>query len=411
MSSTSVILVKYSELALKGGNRASFEKRLVDNLKRGLGSTPVQVERLQGRILIRPRSAEAERLAFEVLERSFGVHSYVSARSTSNDLSAISRAAAALIGSSPPNTFAVRARRALKSFPSSSQEIAQAVGRTLQSQFPKLTVDLDQPETAVFVEVRSEGAFVYLNRDINYAPGGLPEGISGRGLLLLSGGIDSPVAGWWAMKRGLAMDAVYFHSPPHTSDKAREKVLDLARVLARWKGRPMRVFVPRLTDIQLAITRRGPEKYWTVLLRRSMRRLVGGLAARPPMGLQPYQTAVTGDSLAQVASQTLENLAAAEAASDLLTLRPLIGFDKSEIVARAQAIGTYEISIRPFLDCCSALTPRRPATHSRRSDLERAEVACGLAELESQALSELRLYEVSPQEIREIREAKEIREI
>jgi thiamine biosynthesis protein ThiI len=254
------------------------------------------------------------------------------------------------------------------------------LGRAVQQRHPGLRVDLGRPDLRIHVEVREREAYVYDR--VEPGPGGLPVGSSGRALLLLSGGIDSPVAGWMAMKRGLHVDSVHFHTPPYTAPQAAEKAVAIARELAAWGGRPTRVQLVPLTAVQQAIGAAVPERWWTVVLRRVMVRVAGRLARR-----SGHRALVTGDSLGQVASQTLENMAVVDAAAELPILRPLIGLDKAEIVERARRIGTFELSVQPFEDCCVLLSPRHPATRAQPEAVALAERELALPDLIEAALT------------------------
>jgi thiamine biosynthesis protein ThiI len=239
-----------------------------------------------------------------------------------------------------------------------------------------LPVDVHRPELVIKVEIDTDAAFVFAR--VVPGPGGLPVGTGGAAALLLSGGIDSPVAGWSAMRRGCTLSAIYFHSFPYTGDRTREKVLDLARRLASWQG-AITVHVVHFTEVQKALRAHGPGELAVLLYRRMMMRAASRIAAAGGA-----RALVTGENLGQVASQTLENLGVIEDAAELPVLRPLLTFDKIEIIARAQAIGTYDLSIQPYDDCCSLFVPRHPATRARVSDLRRAEAGLDVAAMAAQ---------------------------
>ncbi|MEX0672933.1 MAG: tRNA uracil 4-sulfurtransferase ThiI [Candidatus Paceibacterota bacterium] len=394
------ILVKYSEIALKGRNRRLFEERLVSNIKAVI-SKDTTIKRERGRIRVTLENDGDLRPAREALSRVFGIHLFAEAVMVENDIEVITQVAIekfrTLIKGNTNLKFALVTRRADKDFSYSSQQINVQVGKVLQDEIPGLGVDLDDPDVTLFIEVREGGTYLYTDKDQTSGPGGLPVGMSGRGLALMSGGIDSPVACWIGMKRGLSMDAVYFHSAPYTGEKAKEKALDLARVLARFKGESMTVYAPSLAEIQKQIAQQASEGYWTILFRRSMHRIAERIAQEKHYGLL-----VTGDSLAQVASQTSENLTAVDAVSSMLTIRPLIGYDKFETIQLSKRIGTYEISTRPFEDCCSVFTPSEPKTKARLRDVERAESRCDLAGLEAQAFEQMQVFEVTPGEVKKL---------
>jgi thiamine biosynthesis protein ThiI len=340
------ILIRYSEIALKGKNRHFFEQALSRNLKQAVKNTGTQIVRLHGRFLaVAPEGKTAA--VMEKLQKVFGAVSLSEVFPASRDMAGIKETAAAVVASLPRNlnTFKVETKRADKSFPLTSPEVNNAIGAFLLGQFPHLKVDVHQPLFTLFIEIGPEEILLY--HDSIAGPGGLPVGASGKGLLLLSGGIDSPVAGWLAMKRGLSIEALHFHSFPFTSLRSREKAADLCRMLARY-GHAVPFNLLSLTEVQKEIRARCPEELAIILLRRMMMRAAEALSRK--RGLQAL---ITGESLGQVASQTLESLNVISAATRMLILRPLIGMDKVEIVNRARAIDTYEISIRPYEDCCT----------------------------------------------------------
>lgn len=367
------ILVRYGEIALKGKNRRFFEEALRRNLKEGVRGTGAEVIRLHGRFLVKaPEEARAEVL--RRLGRVFGVVSVSPVRTVPLDMEAIRAAAADLARDMPENchTFKVEAKRANKSFPLATPEINRDLGAHLLKALPHLQVDVHEPSFRLYVEIGFQEAFLYHDR--HAAPGGLPVGVSGEALLLISGGIDSPVAGWMAMKRGLALQAVHFHSYPFTGERSREKVLDLCAVLARYGG-PIRLHLAGVTDIQKELRSRAPEALGVILLRRVMMRVAEALAAEEKLG-----ALVTGESLGQVASQTLDGMKVVSAASSMLILRPLVGLDKHEIMDRSRAIGCYEISTRPYEDCCTLFVPRHPATRPSLEQVQRIEDSLPLGE-------------------------------
>lgn len=368
------ILIRYSEIALKGKNRHFFEQALSRNLKQAVKNTGTQIVRLHGRFLaVAPEGKTAA--VMEKLQKVFGAVSLSEVFPASRDMAGIKETAAAVVASLPRdlNTFKVETKRADKSFPLTSPEVNNAIGAFLLGQFPHLKVDVHQPLFTLFIEIGPEEILLY--HDSIAGPGGLPVGASGKGLLLLSGGIDSPVAGWLAMKRGLSIEALHFHSFPFTSLRSREKAADLCRMLARY-GHAVPFNLLSLTEVQKEIRARCPEELAIILLRRMMMRAAEALSRK--RGLQAL---ITGESLGQVASQTLESLNVISAATRMLILRPLIGMDKVEIVNRARAIDTYEISIRPYEDCCTLFVPRHPATRPTLERVEKAEEALEIERL------------------------------
>jgi tRNA uracil 4-sulfurtransferase len=364
-----VILCRFGELFLKSGNRRRFETILHKNMRAAIaGIAGARVEPVHGRVLVHVSDDSAAEEIADRLERVFGLVSVSLAAVTGADFDEIALAAVALardeLEARRPASFKVEARRGDKRFPRTSMEIGRDVGARIV-EATGLRVDVHHPELRVGLEVATDRAFVYAG--VRAAPGGLPVGVSGRALLLLSGGIDSPVAGWLAAKRGLALDAIYFHSPPYIGEKSRDKVVALGRLLARWQALDS-ITVIGFTETQKRLRDAGPAELAVVLYRRMMMRIADAIADRCNAdGL------VTGENLGQVASQTIQNLSVIEAASRHLILRPLLTYDKVETTALARRIGTYDTSVLPFDDCCSLFIPRHPATAARVQDAERAE--------------------------------------
>lgn len=376
-----VLLIKNGEIILKGLNRPVFESLLVRNIRRRLeGLGPYTVERSQSTITVAP---ENDGFGFEEaaqrIGRVFGIASFSRALVLPKEMEAIRRGAApylekALAGA---KTFKVEAKRSDKKFPLTSPEIAADLGAALLDAFPHLSVDVHRPDVTVYCEIRDTSAFLHAG-SIQGA-GGMPIGSNGRAALLISGGIDSPVAGWMMAKRGVELCAVHFASPPYTSERAREKVLELLRLVGRYSGR-IACFVVPFAEIQLAISEHCPEEFYTLIMRRHMMRLAGRVALAQHCG-----ALVTGESIGQVASQTMEALACTEAASELPIFRPLIGMDKEEIVAVARKIGTFETSILPYEDCCTLFTPKHPRTRPKLHYVEEAEARLNFGPLLDQA--------------------------
>jgi tRNA uracil 4-sulfurtransferase len=377
MEDAGVLLCRYGELFLKSGNRRRFERVLADNIRAAVSDLPkATVQTTHGRTLVRVRRDDLDDAASR-LERVFGLVSFSVARKVdaAPDLEAIGAAAVdearAAIARDRPASFKVESRRADKRFPITSLEISRQVGGRIHDA-TELKVDVHTPALTIGIEVAPVGgAFVYAGT--RAAPGGLPVGASGRALLLLSGGIDSPVAGWLAAKRGLALDAVYFHSPPYVGEKSRDKVLSLARKLARWQAVRSVTVVP-FTEVQKRLRAAGPGELAVILYRRMMMRIADAVADQ--VGADGL---VTGENLGQVASQTIHNLTTIEDAARRVVLRPLLTYDKVETTALAQRIGTYDTSILPFDDCCSLFVPAHPATRSRVQDVAPAEAKLDLA--------------------------------
>jgi thiamine biosynthesis protein ThiI len=380
------VLCRYGEIFLKGGNRAFFEKKLVENMRRAVRPLGARVERLHGRVLVWPPAPHeggddgaALQHIVVALQHVFGLASLSPVRLVDKELGAIAAAAVEEARRVPPGTtFKVESRRADKRFPLASPELSRQVGAAVV-EATGLPVDVHRPALAIGVEIGFEHAYVF-GRTLP-GPGGLPVGSSGAADLLLSGGIDSPVAGWMAMKRGCNLAATYFHSFPYTGDRTRDKVAALARKLAAWQGEIALRVVP-FTEAQKAIRDAGDPRLAVVLYRRMMMRVAERLArARGALAL------VTGEALAQVASQTLENLGVIGAATTLPILRPLIGHDKLDTIALARRIDTYELSIAPYEDCCSLFVPEHPETKAKPEAVARLEARLDVPALVEQCVA------------------------
>lgn len=349
------VIVHYHEIGLKGRNRGFFERRLVRNLESSLSDCDHEgIEVLTGRLVIHT-SAEPSAILLERVSRVFGVASYAPVAISESAIAAITDAALELLSARSFETFAVSARRATKELPFTSREINIEVGAAVQAARYK-AVDLSAPDVRVHVEVVGGRSFVYIDRF--EGPGGLPVGVSGKVFSLLSGGIDSPVATYRILRRGAKAVLCHFHSAPFTDRSSARKAEELATLLADWQGDTTLYLVP-LGEAQQEIVLVAPPELRVVLYRRLMVRIATALSAR-----EGAKALVLGDSLGQVASQTLENIACVDDASVLPVLRPLVGDDKQSIISEARRIGTYETSILPFEDCCSLFVPRSPATRA-----------------------------------------------
>ncbi len=378
-----VILIKNGELALKGQNRGTFEHALIRNLKRVLGPLGEAVYSCrQSTVTVEPAAEDYPfSRAVELLPRVFGVAGYSVAAELPKNLDELLRAAPGLLSDtlSGAKTFKVEAKRADKSFPATSPEICDKLGAALCEAYPELKVDVRNPEVTVLAEVRD--SYIFLHTAQQKGAGGLPVGTGGRGVVLLSGGIDSPVAAWMMAKRGMELSAVHFASPPYTGPRSLKKVEDLTRVLSRYLGEIKLQVVP-FTRAQEEISHIVPESFTTLVTRRFMMRIASRLAERSRRG-----ALVTGESLGQVASQTLPAIAATDAVSSLPVLRPLIGFDKEDITRIARDIGTFPISSLPFEDCCTVFTPRHPRTNPKLEEVAEAESALDTAALVDEAVA------------------------
>lgn len=378
------ILIRYGEIALKGKNRSFFEKKLHHNIKSALKGLETKVVRMHGRFLVTGPSAYEAEIAGR-LSRVFGIVSVSSVATAPLDPAEIEEKALDVVGkiTLPGNTFKVEARRPNKNFSLTSPELNRIIGAAILGKHPCLKVDLHDPSFKIFVEVGAKEAYLY--HDHVAGPGGLPVGVSGRALLLLSGGIDSPVAGWMVMKRGLGLEALHYHSHPFTGLRSREKVIDLCRTLSLSCGR-VRLHLVSVTGIQKEIHTHCPSELGIILLRRMMMRIAERLSC--DRGLEAI---VTGESLGQVASQTLESMIVIDKATSKLVLRPLLGMDKHDIVSLAESIGTYEISIRPYEDCCTLFLPQHPATRPGLEKVIEAEGALDIDHLTETALDSMEI--------------------
>ena len=366
-----MILCKLGEVVLKGLNRRGFEDKLISNLRRRVSKCGnFRVYSKQSTLYVEPAGEDCDLdAAFSACRQVFGVIAVSRARPCAKDVPAIIATAKDYLCAelSAASSFKVESKRADKSFPLTSIQLSQQVGGALHQAVPGLAVDVHDPELTVFLEIRDDAAFVH--GPATPGAGGLPLGMGGSAVTLLSGGIDSPAASWMMAKRGVLLEPVHFFSPPYTSQAAREKVERLARELAPWCGR-MRLQIVPFTEIQEEIRRRCPEELFTLIMRRFMLRIAQRCADEIRA-----RAIVTGECLGQVASQTMEGLRCTEDAAELPVLRPLIGMDKEEIVRLSRRIGTFETSILPYEDCCTVFTPRHPRTRPRLDEVREAEAA------------------------------------
>ncbi|MCM1106243.1 MAG: tRNA 4-thiouridine(8) synthase ThiI [Blautia sp.] len=352
-------LIKYAEIAVKGKNRYLFEDALVHNIERQLEEVEgdFSVRRENGRIYVETEGDYDYGETLEALQRVFGIVGICPVILVEDEgFEALASHVLEHVREAYPDshfTFKVDARRARKNYPMTSMELAAALGERILEAFPGTRVDVHQPEVVVHIEVRP---LINIYSTELPGPGGMPIGTAGRAMLLLSGGIDSPVAGYRMAKRGVTLDAVYFHAPPYTSERAKQKVLDLAAKVARYSG-SIRLHVVNFTDIQMYIYEKCPHEELTIIMRRYMMRIAEHFASEGKcLGL------VTGESIGQVASQTMQSLAVTNEVCTLPVYRPLIAMDKQEIVATAERIDTYETSILPYEDCCTIFVAKHPVT-------------------------------------------------
>lgn len=345
-----LILVKYGELALKGDNRTYFENKLVKNIKNALnGYEDIKVEKTHGRIYIEYPGNVND--IIDKLKKVFGIVGITIAKKVDLNIETIYKTAIDIMREHSGKSFKVETRRPNKSFPYESMEISRMVGAKVLENVDNIYVDVHNPDVILNIEIR-ERAYLYIG--VIDGIGGMPLGTNGKAMVLLSGGIDSPVAAWMMMKRGVEVEAIYFHSPPYTQERAKDKVIDLCKTLTEY-GQIIYLHVVNFTDFQLAIYDKCPPKMTTIIMRRMMMRVAENIARK-----YDAMALVTGESLGQVASQTIESLYCTNAVVKMPVFRPLIGMDKSEIVELAQKIGTYDISIRPYEDCCTIFVPKHP---------------------------------------------------
>ena len=378
-----MILLKLGEMVLKGLNRRSFEDKLQANIYRRLNNLgQFRVYTRQSTTYVEPMTGECDMDgAWEALTKVFGVVGLSRARACEKDKDAILAAAREYLDDklSAARTFKVETKRADKTFPMTSIQLSQYVGGELDELYPDLKVDVHHPELTVHVEVREKAAYVH--GPSQPGAGGLPIGMGGTAVSLLSGGIDSPVSSYMIAKRGVQLEMVHFFSPPYTSQQALDKVVRLAKELTPWCGR-MKLHIVPFTEIQEEIRRACPEDHFTLIMRRFMMRLAERVARRTGA-----KALVTGESLGQVASQTMDALAVSDQACALPVLRPVIGMDKTEIIAISRRIGTFETSILPYEDCCTVFTPRHPKTHPHLEEVLEYEKALDVEGLIERALA------------------------
>ncbi len=367
----STFLLKYGEIGIKGKNRYLFEDALVRQVRRALSDVDgeFKVYKSQARIYVDCVGEYDFEDAAAHLKRVFGLVGICPVvRLTDTGFEGLKKDVVAYMDETYPDknlTFKVETRRAKKSYPKNSMEISRDLGEAVLYAFPEIRVDVHHPDVMLNVEVRTDGIYVY--SQVIPGAGGMPVGTNGKAMLLLSGGIDSPVAGYMIAKRGVEIEAVYFHAPPYTSERAKQKVIDLAKIVSRYAG-PIKLHVVNFTDIQLYIYDQCPHEELTIIMRRYMMRIAEYFSQKDGcLGL------VTGESIGQVASQTMQSLAATNDVCKEPVYRPLIGFDKRDIVELAEKIGTFETSIQPFEDCCTIFVAKHPVTKPNVEVIRRSE--------------------------------------
>ena len=379
-----IFLLKLGEVVLKGQNRQSFEDKLLANVRRRVKNCgSFQCSLRQSTIYVEPQGEDCDmEAAWDACRQVFGIAAVARAVPCEKTVDAIVEAARTYLADAfaVAKSFKVESKRADKMFPMNSIQLSQAVGGDLAELFPHVAVDVHNPDLTVFVEIREK--YAYVHTPSVPGAGGLPIGMGGRAVSLLSGGIDSPVSSWMMARRGVELEMVHFVSPPYTSQQAQDKVLELARLLTAWTGRLL-VHIVSFTEIQEEIRRNCPEEYFTLIMRRFMMRIAEAIARKANAG-----ALVTGESLGQVASQTMLALGVTEDVTSLPVLRPLIGMDKVEIIRMSREIGVFDTSILPYEDCCTVFTPRHPATRPRLEDVRQAEAALDVESLVQKALAD-----------------------
>lgn len=352
-------LIKYAEIGVKGKNRYLFENALVDNAKRALDKIDgeFQVTKENGRVYATALSDYDYDEAMDALQHVFGIVGICPmVQIDDNGFDDLAENVVKYIEENYQEknfTFKVMARRARKNYPMDSMEINAELGGRILDAFPELRVDVHNPDVILNVEIRNH---INIYSKILPGPGGMPVGTAGKGMLLLSGGIDSPVAGWMTAKRGVVVDAVYFHAPPYTSERAKQKVVDLAKIVSKYSG-PMNLYVVNFTDIQMYIYDKCPHDELTIIMRRYMMKIAEHFAKQ-----EGAHGLITGESIGQVASQTMQSLAATNEVCTMPVFRPVIAFDKQEIIDVSLKIGSYETSILPYEDCCTTFVAKHPVT-------------------------------------------------
>ncbi len=359
-----VIIIRYAEIHLKGNNRGFFERAFCINIEKSLRGIKHEIRRQSGRYLIENFDEDDEDAIVSRLLKVFGIHSLSVGLKTACDTDKIFAAVCKV--SESEGTFKIETHRADKTFPLNSMQISAEIGGRLLDYNHNLKVDVHNPQFTINIDLRENGTAFVFGKFIKGA-GGMPVGTAGKGLLLISGGIDSPVAGHMIARRGMEVDCIHFHSYPYTNLQARDKVIELTKLLSKFTG-STKLYIVSVTHIQEEIHKNCNPEYMVTLLRRFMMRIAQKIAIRNGL-----QCLITGESLGQVASQTIEGMTSSNSVVTLPVLRPLCGFDKDEIIERSRKIGTYETSIQPFEDCCTVFLPKHPAIRPQRKDIEEEE--------------------------------------
>lgn len=393
MRKADIVLLKYGEIALKGLNRPMFEQRLLKNLSHVLNPLgKFSIRKSQSMIYVEPLEDTIDMdLAIEAMQKVFGIVNICPAVSCEKDMDSIAKTTIACLQEmdTEGKTFKVEAKREDKQFPLNSPQICQQMGGCILKNVKGLKVDVHNPDILVQIEIRKK-AYIFTEKFAG--AGGMPVGTNGKAALLLSGGIDSPVAGWMIAKRGVGLDAVHFHSHPYTSDRAKEKVIDLAKILSVYTGK-INLHVVPFTEIQLAIIDQCPKNYLTLIMRRVMMQIAERIARK-----NNARALITGESIGQVASQTMESLAVTDNAVSMPVFRPCIGMDKEEIVQISKKIDAYETSILPYEDCCTIFVPKHPKTRPELEEIIEAEKALtNLEEMIATAIEQDEVIVIKPE--------------
>ncbi|MDF2656158.1 MAG: thiI [Bacillota bacterium] len=395
MDEKNTFIVRCGEVALKGLNKPYFERMLVDRIKRVLKKYDgTEVRRHEGLIFVKTPAALDQDMVAGDISKVFGVASISPAVEVASDIEEIGAAAIEymlrLIEKKGIKTFKVDAKRADKSFPVKSPDIGRIIGAKVLIGCKVLKVDVHNPDCLLFVDVRRDKSYIYEQKISGF--GGLPLGTNGKGMVLLSGGIDSPVAAWMMAKRGMLIEAVHFHSYPYTSERAQEKVEDLARIVATYCGR-FKLHTINLLPIQELIVQNCPEEETTILVRRFMMKIAEKVAKETECGML-----ITGENLGQVASQTAESLIVTDQSVQMPVMRPLIALDKVDIMDTARNIGTYETSILPYEDCCTVFLPKHPTTKPRLSKILDSESKLDVEKLVDEAVASRETITIYPED-------------
>lgn len=382
-----IILIKYGEIILKGLNRHIFEDKLVNNIKKAIDNK-AHIYKSRATIYAEPEEGVDNDMLVYKISRVFGVVYVIRAAICEKDIDSISDCIGVYLKNtlSGAKTFKVETKRADKTYPIKSPEICSELGGRVLSLFENLSVDVKNPDVTVNIEIREGGAYIYSSKIAG--PGGMPTGSSGKAMLLLSGGIDSPVAGYLIAKRGAVIEGIHFFSHPFTSEHAKQKVLDLAKILSGYTG-SMRVHVVAFTEQQLAMREKCPAEHLTIIMRRMMMMISNKIAQR-----EGALCLITGESLGQVASQTMEAIAVTDDAALYPCFRPLIGMDKEDIVSLAKKIGSFETSILPFEDCCTIFVPKHPTTKPRLDKILQSESFLDIEYLVNKAVEGTETFDI-----------------